>query len=139
MAINAGQGTVLKFNTGSALTAIAQVVEIDGPEATVGTTPTVNLSSVSITKRALLPDGGKLSATVQYDPSDATHQFLHTKINQWPQTAFAGSVTFNDAGPGSATFNGLLTKFKPIGMNQEDNLEAEIEIDITGLVTWPIS
>lgn len=137
MAINAGQGTVLKFTVSSTLTAISQVVEVDGPDATVGTKETTNLSSTSKSYRATLPDGGTVTATIQYDPADTTHIALNTAINAWPQNAVAGSITFNtSSGSHGAAFNCILTRFKPKGMNQEDNLEADIEFKITGVVTW---
>jgi hypothetical protein len=135
MAINIGQGTIFKFGT----TACSQVVEVDGPEATVDTKETTNLSSTSKTYRAQLPDGGTVSATVQYDPADATHQAFHTAINAWPQAPTSCSIIFNTVNTSTATFSAILTRFKPKGMNEEDNLEAEIELKITGKVTWPIS
>ena len=36
MALNIGQGTILKMTISSTLTAIAQVLEIEGPEVDVG-------------------------------------------------------------------------------------------------------
>jgi hypothetical protein len=137
MAINAGQGTILKFAVSGTLTALAQVVEVDGPDATVGTKETTNLSSVAKTYRATLPDGGTVTATIQYDPADTTHENLTAMINTWPQAAASGSVTFNTAsGSHGAAFSCILTRFHPKGMNQEDNLEADIEFKITGVVTW---
>lgn len=137
MAINPGQGTILQATVSSTLTAIAQVLEIDGPEATVEPKSTTNLASTAKTYRALLPDGGTISARVQYDPADSTHAFLASKINEYPQTAVAWAMIFNAQNAPTATFTAILTKFKPVGMNEDDNLEAEIELKITGLVTWP--
>jgi hypothetical protein len=135
MAINPGQGTILHFGASG----LSQVVEVDGPEATVETKSTVNLSSTKKTYRALLPDGGTVSATIQYDPADLTHQALTTAINAWPQAPTSCSVVFNTLNTSTATFSAILVKFKPKGMNEEDNLEAEIELKITGTVTWPTS
>jgi hypothetical protein len=133
MAINVGQGTILKNGS----TAVTQVVEVDGPAATVGTKETTNLSNTSKSYRAQLPDGGEVSATIQYDPADATHQALTTLINQWPQALTTYSVTFNTtAGTDKATFSAILTEFHPKGMNTEDNLEADIKFKVSGVVTW---
>lgn len=139
MAVNTGMGTVLKATISGILTAIAQVVEVDGPEATQETKSTVNLSSTVKTFRTLIPDGGTVTARVQYDPAGPTHQFLATAINTWPQTPAVWNIVFNDAGSGVCSFSALVTKFKPTGMNEEDNLEAELEIKITGPITWPTS
>jgi len=137
MAINVGQGTVLKATISASLTAIAQVLEVEGPEATQGTKETTNLGSTVKTFRAQLPDMGTVSASIQYDPADTTHQFLTTAINTWPQPAVVWNVLFNTVGgTDKAAFSALLTKFAPKGMNSEDNLEADIEIKITGIVTW---
>jgi hypothetical protein len=136
MAINVGQGTVIKFTISSTLTALTQVVEIDGPDAVVGTKETTNLSSSAKTYRATLPDGGSVSATIQYDPADTTHSALTAAINLWPQPAVAGSITFNTTGTHAASFTCILTRFHPKGMNEEDNLEADIEFKISGIVTW---
>jgi hypothetical protein len=139
MAIHVGQGTILKFTVGGTLTAVSQLLEVDGPEATVETKETTNLASTSKSYRAQLPDGGNVSGKVQYDPGDTTHQAFTTAINQWPQAPIACSLVFNTATISTAAFSAILTKFKPVGMNEEDNLEAEIEWKITGLVTWPTS
>lgn len=133
MPINPGQGAVFSFGA----SAVAQVVEIDGPEATVGTKSTANLASTSMTYRSLLPDGGTVSFTIQYDPASLTHQALQTAINAWPQAPTACTITFNATASPIASFNAIVTRFKPKGMNQEDNLEAEVELKITGLITWP--
>jgi hypothetical protein len=137
MAINVGQGTVLSTTIGSTLTAITQVVEVDGPEVTVGSKETTNLASTFKSFRAQLPDGGSVSATIQYDPASTTHTALTTAINIWPQQPVAWKVLFNTAaGTDSATFNAFLTKFKPKGMNEDDNLEADIEIKLVNLPTF---
>ena len=39
-------------------------------------------------------------------------------------------------GTHNAAFSALLTKFAPKGMNEEDNLEADIELTLTGAITW---
>lgn len=139
MAIHVGQGTILKFTVAGTLTAVSQVLDVDGPEATVETKETTNLASTSKSYRALLPDGGTVSARIQYDPGDTTHLAFVTSINQWPQTPIACAIVFNTTTTSTATFTAILTKFKPTGMNEEDNLEAEIELKITGLITWPTS
>ncbi len=135
MAINVGQGTILKMTISSTLTAIAQVLEIEGPGMSVGIKDNTNLSSTAKRKRAQLPDGGTISATIQYDPADATHVFLTTTIGTWPQPVNACELDFTSA-THKATFNAILTKFAPKGMNTEDNLEADIELEIDGVPTW---
>jgi hypothetical protein len=137
MAINVGQGTVLKATISSTLTVIAQVTEIDGPAVEVGAKETTNLASTSKTYRAQLPDSGTVSFTIQYDPANTTHTQLTAWANTWPQTLIVWNVLFNTTGGSdTAAFSAFLTKFKPKGMNEEDNLEADVELKLSGLVTW---
>lgn len=132
----AGQGTVLKATISSSLTAIAQVLEIDGPGIEVGTIETTNLGSTSKSRRAQLPDSGKITATIQYDPTDTTHQFLTTTILTWPQAAITWELLFPSAvGSHNYQFSAILTKFAPKGFNEEDNIEADIELELTGTIT----
>lgn len=135
MAIHPGQGTVLQVGTG----AISQVVEIDGPRIVVPTKPTPELASQWGTHRALIPEGGALRALIQYDPNDETHYYLTWAISQYPQQPQVCGVTFNCSPPSAVSFQALVTEFNPQGMNQEDNLEAWIELKVTGPVTWSIA
>ena len=136
MAINVGQGTILKMIVGGNSTAVAQVLEVTGPEVNVGAADTTNLGSTSKRKRAQLPDAGPLSFSVQYDPADNTHIAITTLVNTWPQQTAACEVDFNTANAHKASFQGFVSKFAPKGMNTEDNLEADVELTIDGLVTW---
>jgi hypothetical protein len=133
VAINIGQGTILK----NASAAIAQVLEVDGPDVTVPAVDSSNLSSVVRAYRPGLPDSGKLTFTIQYDPAGATHTALTTAISAFPQALVVWTLLFNTVGGAdSAAFSGFLTKFHPKGMNQDDNLEADVEIQASGAVTW---
>jgi hypothetical protein len=137
MALNIGQGTILKMTISSTLTAIAQVLEIEGPEVDVGSKETTNLGNTVKTFRAQLPDAGTVSLSIQYDPADTTHTALTTAVMSWPQAAVTWNIQFNTtAGTDKAVFTAFLTKFKPKGMNSEDNLEADIELKLTGTITW---
>ncbi len=134
MAVNVGQGTILKTTISSALTAIFQLLEADGPEVTVDSKEKTNLADVTKRYRAMLPDGGKPSFKVQYDPNDPTHAFMYAQVVTWPQPIIAWSMIFNtQSGTAGFTFNAFISKFKTIGMNQEDNLEAELELQIDGV------
>ncbi len=136
MAVNVGQGTILKATISSVLTAIAQVLEISGPDITTGAKETTNLGSTSKSRRAQLPDTGPITFTIQYDPSDTTHQFLLTQINTWPQGLVAWELVFNTSPAHNYSFNAFISKLSPKGMNEEDNLEADIELTISGIVTF---
>lgn len=132
-AVNPGNGTLLQCTISAVLTTVAQRVKLDGPELTVGTAETTNLDSTVKTYRPTIPDSGKISGTLQYDPQDATHLFLFGLYSSPATNAMA--MVFSDVGPTTFSFTGILTKLKPTGMEVESNLEAEFEIQITGAVT----
>jgi hypothetical protein len=136
MAVNVGQGTILQATISSTLTAIAQVLEISGPEITVGAKDKTNLADVAKRYRAQLPDGGKVTFSIQYDPVSTTHAALYTMVTTWPQQLVAWKMIFNTvSGTDTALFNAFVTKLSPKGMNQEDNLEADVELQLDGLPT----
>ncbi len=138
MAIVPGQGTILKSTLGNNnAIALFQLVEMDGPTAEVGTKEITNLGDTVKKYRAQLPDGGEITGTIQYDPADGTHTALTTLINAWPQQSKSWSEVLPTANNSTLTFSAFLTKFSPKGMNEDDNLEADISLKITGLVTWP--
>jgi hypothetical protein len=137
MAVNVGQGTVLKATISSTLTAIFQLLEIDGPSVEIGAKETTNLTSTAKTYRAQLPDAGELNFSVQYDPADTTsHQFLQTAVMTWPQVAVAWTLNFNTVVAHNWGFSAFVTKFKPKGMNEDDNLEADLSLKVSGAITF---
>jgi hypothetical protein len=136
MAVNIGQGTILKATISDTLTAIFQLVENEGPEITVGGKDKTSLADVAVRMRAQLPAGGKPTFKVQYDPADPTHQWIVTTVTTFPQPTAAWSLICNtQSGSAGFSFNAFVSKFGLIGMNQEDNLEAEVELTIDGVPT----
>ena len=136
-AVHYGQGAVFKMTISSTMTAIAQVVELEGPGLAVGIKDISNLGSTSLQKRGQLPDGGSVSGTLQFDSLDTTHVFMTTLIQTWPQPPTACEITFPMiASTENVAFNAILKKFALKGMNQEDNLEADFELEITGVPVW---
>lgn len=126
------KGTTLQLSIGGVFTTVAQMVDIDGPEMSVGTVSTVNLNSVAQTKRPTLPDGGTVSGTLQYDPEDPTHTALFNLI--WASDVESWKLNYPDGPQSTHAFDGILTKLKPTGMENEELLEAEFEITVTGVV-----
>ncbi len=133
LAVNPGKGTLLKATISTVLTTIAQRVSIDGPEWTVGTAETTNLDSANKTYRPTLPDPGKVTGTLEFDPQDPTHLFLIGCMTT--PVVVVWNLVFEDADNTVFSFSGFLTKLKPTGMEVESNLEAEFEIQLTGAIT----
>lgn len=126
-----GQGTTLTIAT----VVQVQVTEISGPEIAVGAKDKTNLSDVAIRMRPQLPSGGTVTFTIQYDPTSTVHQALTTLAVTWPQALSTCIITFPTTGSHTWTFSAFVTKFAPKGMNDEDNLEADLEMTIDGVPT----
>jgi len=137
MAIYPGQGTILQGTIANNSTAMFQIVELDGPTAEIGTKEITNLGDVVKKYRAQLPDMGEVTGTGQLDPANNTHQNLFTLINTWPQAASTWKVIWPTVNNSTVSFSGIFTKLSPKGMNEDDNLEFDFSIKITGLNTWP--
>jgi len=131
-------GTTLgcDFTTPGTYVVIGQVLSISGPEAAVGSAETTNLSSTAKPYRPTLPDPGTISFSIEFDPTDATtHQKLETlqgtpAIHGWQITFSTGGSTH------TCTIQGFLTKFAPSAGGPEENLTADIEVQLTGPLTW---
>jgi hypothetical protein len=132
-AVVPGKGTLLKATIATVLTTIAQRVSLDGPELTVGKAETTHLDSSAKTKRPTISDSGAISGTLWYDPQDPTHKFLFGLYTTPALVVF--NLVYPDADGTVDAFTGFLTKLKGTGMEVEGNLEAEFEIEISGLVT----
>ena len=137
MAINPGQGTIVKMTISSTLTVVAQVVEGSGGGITVPKVKTTNLASVTQVFRAGLPEGEEFSFTIQYDPTNAQHEAIIAAAASWPQVPVNWEVIFNTAaGTDNVQFSCFVTKFSPKGMNQDDNLEADVSIQPVTIGTF---
>lgn len=124
-----GKSTLLKNGS----TTIGQVVSISGPSWSVGTIETTLLASTNKTYLQGLPDGGEVSAVIQYDPADSSQQIL-TGLMATPAVS-TWSITFTDAGAAVYAFSGILTGFEIGGMEQESIVTANISIKLTGAIT----
>lgn len=133
MSVLKGKGTTIGVNASSGATvAIAQVKEISGPNRSVGTVESTNLSSTSRTFLTTIPDGGEVTFTVQFDPTEATHVTLDT-LAKTPDDTVAWLITLTNAD--TIGFSGLLTGYNVTGMGVDGLLECEITIKVTGDVT----
>jgi hypothetical protein len=117
---------------GTTYTTIAQRLSLDGPEMEVGTVETTHLDSAAKTFRATLPDGGEMSGTLEYDPQDAGHVVLFNLIWSPTPNGDLWNLVFSDNS--IANFTGILTGFKPTGMEVEERLQAEFKIKVSGVI-----
>jgi len=136
MAITAGEGTVLKLETApSTFTTIAQVVSISGPTSKIAAVETTHLATTGghTFRPATLPDNGSVTFTIYYEPAATTHAALTTLRDTPAEKNW--KLIFTDSGAAEYAFAGFVTGFSVTGMTQEENVQAEVEIKITGAIT----
>ena len=136
--VSGGLGAILAVSTNvssPSYTTIAQVVEIGGPDWGVGTADTTNLATpiTGTTLRPTIAKPGTITAKLQYDPNDSTQQIL-TGLMAAPAMA-VWKITLTDVTPMHFSAQGVLTKFALTGLAVESNVEADIEIALSGPIT----
>lgn len=139
-----GLGITLGYCTtsGGSYTTLAQVKSIDGPSFEVGSWEATGLASSSKEFLPTIFSGGEFSATVNYNPSDTTHQSIYTTMVA--KTIMYWKVTFPAAiGPGASgetshyfEFAGFISGFAVSGEEAESFAEAAIKITVTGDVAF---
>lgn len=132
--VSGGLGTILNHLIVTTPTAIAQVVSITPPPNEMGVADTVNLASVIATERATLVKIGDLGFKIQYDPGDATHKLITTKMAA--KTIELWNIVFADEAPTTIPFSGFVKSFAIGEITAEGNLEADITISVQS-ITWP--
>jgi hypothetical protein len=132
MAVTPGKGTLLAYEsaTPGTFTTISQRTEITGPSMEHRTKETTHLDSAQATFRGTIFDGGEVGLTIQYAPSDATHQKIITLVRSGALTNF--KLTFADSGAAEIPFAGIVSGFEPGGMTVEGDVEAQIKIKVSG-------
>jgi hypothetical protein len=120
---------------GAALTAVAQVKSLEGPELAADTEDVTTHDSTSGFEENIVTilRSGEINAELEYDPGAATHAAtsgliakLQNKTQAQYQIVFPGSVTW--------TFDGRSTKFKP-GAPVDGSLTASATIKINSVPT----
>jgi hypothetical protein len=134
-----GEGTLLQLGDGATtevFTTIAQRVSISGPDSTVPVVDKSNLDSPAKEKRpGKIPDQGKLSLQIQFNPADTTHTTLETMcrvpvVKNW-RIVFNNDTTTRP----HRQLRGFVSGFSVSGMEDESNVVADLEIEISGLIT----
>jgi hypothetical protein len=131
-------GTLLQLKITSTFTTIGLRAEIGGMEPELKTRDVTHLDSTYVTKRATLPDLGKLSFKLWFDPNDTvTHTVLRAKIYTPPAAPDEWKLIYNDGDttPANDDFKGILTKFTVTPGGPMDTVTADCEIELTDLFT----
>jgi len=127
------KGTLLQLKVGSTYTTIGLRAEIGDIDPELKVRDVTDLDSTSVKKRAAIPDLGKLSGKLWFDPNDTTHISMRALVYSPPDDPNEWKVVYNtgDTTPANDVFKGILTKFKVAVGGPMDTLTADFEIDIT--------
>lgn len=133
MAAGIGKAATIAYEVGSVFTTIANVKEIGGPAAEVGTAETTYLGSSARTFIPTITDFGTCTFSGNYDPADATHVAMVALLGTPAVTNW--KITYPN-GTDTHTFGGILTKFEPTNIVVDDVIQFDAEIKISGAVTF---
>jgi hypothetical protein len=136
-----GEGTVLAVSISASFVTIAEVVEIDGPGVMVEAIDnTILAGPLIISRPSLFPEPDKLTVKVFFDPNDTITQALFVTDISTPKAIEAYKITFNDqhVTHSFCTFSGFITSFKLNGMKVKSNLGADVEIQLTTLISFTV-
>lgn len=135
-AATAAIGTLIQRSTdGVTYTTIAEVQSFDGPSATLDMIEATHMESPDYYREYIpgLKDGGDLSLSLNYLPSNTTQNVLQEDLDN--RTKQYWKVVWTDAVSSEATFRGYVTNFGQSG-SMDGKLDASITIRITGKVTF---
>lgn len=135
------EGVVLAYcaTQGGTYTQIAQILSVTPPGGAVTAVKKTHLGDTAQKFRAgKIPNPGELAFEVEYDPSEASHTFLTGLLVSGAQdTPYWWKITYPDskATHALANFQAILTAFTPGAMTEEENLTAQVSLQVTGPVT----
>lgn len=134
-------GTLLKIGDGAtpteAFVTVAEVTGLDGPNLTADTVELTSHSSTSAFKEYLvtLLDAGEVTCTINYVPTDATHNPTTGLLSKYAARAKTNfKLVFPNGAATTWTFSGFITHFQPHAP-VADKLAADVTIKITGAPT----
>lgn len=133
------KGTTLQIKLTGTFTTIGQRVSLNPPDVQVKIVETTDLDSTYVEKKPSIPDLGKLSGTLFYDPADSTHAAMRARVVAPPAAIDEFKLNWTGDGnttPASETVKGWLTKFTPTNVEREGYVQAEFEIDLSDSYTF---
>jgi hypothetical protein len=137
MAICKCKGAALKQTIATVLTAVAQIISLDGPEQEAESfeADTLDNADAGIPyKPTGRTEGGSLSGEMFFDPALLGHQHMLDLLTD-PQSE-AWTLTFADTAGTIWPFNGAGLSFSPT-QALPDGLKASFSIKLDGMVTLP--
>lgn len=133
------EGTTIGYSatSGGTYVTIGGIISIKKPGAKVNPVKTTQLSSTVQTFRpGLQPEVGEASFRIQYDPNQTDHIAfagdLTTPVLRWFKIIFPDSNVTTKA---FQVFQGFITTWDEDEDSEEGNVEVEVTIQVTGVVT----
>lgn len=132
------QGTKLEITISGTFAEVGNVTSLDGVDAELQMRTVTVLSSTLVKRRPGLPDPGKISGKLLYDPNDTVHAACRAKVTAPPAAPDLFKVIYVDGmtTPANDTFSGYFTKFSPTGIEVNGSLEAAFEIQVTDVLAF---
>lgn len=134
-------GTLLQVgdgvSTGETFTTVAEVTNIGGPGIALEPLEVTSHSSTAGWKEFIggLLDGGEVSLSINYIPTNATHDATTGLIaDQVARTVRNFQLVFPDSGTTTWSFSALVVNFEP-GEPVDNALTAEVTLKVTGQPT----
>jgi hypothetical protein len=134
-----GEGTVFQISISGTMTTVGNVTEVNGVATSIEPVDTSWLGSTVHTARpSQLPKPEEMTLIFWFNPADASAQAIFWNDVNSPGTIEDFQITFNDGTttPSKATFSGFVTKFELTGIKIEENIGAEVTIQLVTVVTY---
>lgn len=131
------KGTVLQQTLASSFVAVAQIIDMSGPdmEAQTAECDTLDNANAGIPYMSTgRSEGGSLSGNMFFDPALAGHTHILDLLTT-PQSE-AWKLIFADTGTSEWTFTGVGFSFSPT-IALAEGLKASFAIKLDGLPTFP--
>ena len=139
MGVAEGSFLCLGITSGGATTynPIENCITIDPFERTAPDVDTTGLlSAVKTARPGKIPDMGEISATIQFDATDATHALLEGYANASVVVLLALVFPIGAVGSRPArVFSGYVNKFKFETLEDEKNIEATFTVKVVSTIT----
>jgi hypothetical protein len=131
-------GTILEFKatSGGTYAAVANILSVSFPSASVEAVETSNLGTAVKTYRPGQVDPGDVALELQFDPGDTQHAALRAYVagGTTPVVAYWRIVAPTTPAKGEE-FQGFLTELSPAAEDANGNLEASATIKVSGAIT----
>lgn len=126
------QGTAVKCTDGTNSTTVGEVISIDGPNGQATIIDATHSGSSAREKVMGLPDEGRITMTLNYDPTDTGQSELRTRRND--QSLDTYDIELADAATTTLSFSAYCLGFSFSG-GIDGKWDARVDLEVSGSVT----